>query len=219
MKTTAKKTINAAAESKTAAVSKTAKTPAKAEAKLTPKVTAKPATKPEVEKKSAVKAEKPAAEKKTAKTTAAKTEKKPAAKKTTAAAKKTTTKTAAKTAAKKPAKKAPVVNAETICAKLEKKISKTKAAAIKEKIAVDIEVHGFTEGNANQWLYIEIDGGKATVSPHNYNARDFRVSINFENAMAFVDGKLSVKDIVNLEPEKFYAEGNIAKAVKLAAIF
>lgn len=219
MKTTAKKTVSAAAESKTAAVSKAAKTPAKAEAK----VTAKPA----VEKKPAVKAEKPAAEKKTAKTTAkpaaaktaaAKTAKKPAAKKT-AAAKKTTTKAAAKTATKKPAKKAPVVNAETICAKLEKKISKSKAAAIKEKIAVDIEVHGFAEGNAQQWLYIEVDGGKVTVSPHNYNAKDFRISISFESAMAFVDGKITVKELTQLEPEKFYADGNIAKAVKLASIF
>ena len=190
-----KKTVNAAAESKTAAVSTTAKAPVKAEAK------------PAVEKKPA-----------------AKTEKKPAAKKTNAAAKatKTTAKktakatatAAAKPAAKKPGRKA-VVTIDSICGKIEKKISKTKASAIKEKIAVDIEVWGFEDGSKK--MYIEIDNGKVTVSPHTYDAKDFRVSLSVANAVAFADGKITLKAL--LDSNEFYAEGVVVKAVKLAAVF
>ncbi len=186
-------------------------------------------------------------EKKTAeetKTAAVKTEAKPAAKKApakkpaakTAAAK--ATKTAAKTAkpakaaaktakasktaktaaAKKaPAKKAAkVTTVETVCKKLEKKISKTKAAAVKEKVAVDIEVWGFEDGS-NGKMYIEVNNGVVTVSPHTYNEKDFRVSVSYANAAAFLDGKLTLKALV--ESKDFYAEGNIAAAVKLASIF
>lgn len=211
-----KKTVNAAAESKTAAVSTTAKAPAKTEAK--PAVEKKPVAKtekPVAEKKPAAKAEKTAAAKKTA----AKTEKKPAAKKTAAAAK--TTKTAAKKttdaakpAAKKPGRKA-AVTIDSICSKVEKKISKTKAAAIKEKIAVDIEVWGFEDGSKK--MYIEVDNGKVTVSPHTYEAKDFRVSLSVVNAVAFADGKITLKAL--LDSNEFYAEGNVAKAVKLASVF
>lgn len=210
---------------------KTTASSAATEAKTAASESVKAAAKPAAEKKPAAKAAKPAAEKKPAaaksvkaakpaaeKTTAAKTETKAAPAKKTAA--KSTAKTSAKTAAaKKPAKKtAPIVSTETICAKLEKKISKTKAAAVKEKIAVDIEVYGFTEGEASQKMYIEVNEGKAVVSPHSYETKDFRVAINFEKALAFVDGKITLKDLI-AAPEGFYAEGNIAKAVKLAAIF
>lgn len=211
-----KKTVNAAAESKSAAVSTTAKTPAKSEVK--PAAEKKAAVKPASEKKTAAKAIKPVAEKKTA------AAKKPAVKKTSAAAKTTkTTKTAkaakttaSKTAApaKKPGRKASVT-IDSICTKAEKKISKTKAAAIKEKIAVDIEVWGFEDGSKK--MYIEINNGKATVSPHTYEAKDFRVSLSVANAVALVEGKTTLKAL--LESQEFYAEGNIAKAIKLASVF
>lgn len=178
---TTKKTVTAAAESKTA----TAKTAAK-----------------------------PAAEKKAVKTTAAKTEKKPAAKKT-AAAKKTTTAAASKPAAAKKTTKRAVVTIDSICANVEKKITKAKASAIKEKIAVDIEVWGFEDGSKK--MYIEVNDGKATVAPYPYDAKDFRVSVSVANAVAFADGKVTLKDLLN--SDEFYAEGNVAKAVKLAAIF
>ena len=211
---------SAATETKTAA-SEPVKAPAKTASEKKP---AAKAAKPAAEKKPAaaktVKAAKPAAEKAAAAKTEAKTPvKKTAAAKTTA--KSTTAKAPAKpAAAKKPAAKkaAPVVSAETICAKLEKKISKSKAAAIKEKIAVDIEVYGFTEGEASQKMYIEVNEGKVVVSPHSYETKDFRVAISFDKAVAFADGKMALKDLI-AAPEGFYAEGNIAKAVKLAAIF
>lgn len=189
-KTTAKKT---ASKTETAAKKSTAKAPAK-------KTAAKPA--------------------KTTKTAArstAKTAAKPAAK-TNA---KKTTKSSAKTAvAKAPAKKggrkpAPVT-IDTICAKLEKKISKTKASAIKEKIAVEIEVWGFEDGS-NSYMYVEVNDGKVTVSPHNYEAKNFRVSLSFANATAFVEGKMTLKKLI--DSGDFYAEGNIASAVKLSAVF
>lgn len=204
-----KTTVNSAVSETKSTAAEAAKAPAK---------TAKPAA----EKKTTAKAAKPAAEKKpAAKTTEKKTTAKTAAKapaKKTAAKPAAAKKTAAKTAAKKPAaKKAAVVSAETICAKLEKKISKTKAAAVKEKVAVDIEVYGFAEGESSQKMYIEVNEGKAVVSPHSYEAKDFRVAISVENAVAFVDGKLTLKAL--LESDGFYAEGNIAKAAKLAVIF
>ncbi len=237
MKTT-KKPVNAAAESKTAAVSTTAmpaaekKPVAKAEkpaaekkpaAKAAKSAAEKKPAKPAAEKKPAAKAAKPAAEKKPAvKKTAAKTTAKTtaAAKSTKTTAKKTAAKSTAKTTAaakapaKRPGRKA-VVTIDSICNKVEKKISKTKAAAVKEKIAVDIEVWGFEDGSKK--MYIEINDGKAAVSPHTYDAKDFRVSLSVANAVAFADGKLTVKAL--LESNEFYAEGNIAKAVKLASVF
>lgn len=219
---------------------KTAASSAATETKTAASETVKAAAKPAAEKKTAAKAAKPAAEKKpaaktvkaakssaekttAAKTASAKTETKAAAPAKKTAAKstaKSTAKTAAKpAAAKKPAKKsAPVVSAETICAKLEKKISKTKAAAIKEKIAVEVKVYGFTEGEEVQWLYIEVKDGKATASPHEYNDKDFKVDISVDKAIAFVDGKITLSALIASD-EGVWAEGNIAKAVKLAVIF
>ena len=156
-------------------------------------------------------AAKPAAEKKTAKTTAT-TEKKSTAKKTTTADTKKTA--ASKTPAKRSAKKT-VVTIDSICDKIEKKISKSNAASIKENIAVDIEVWGFEDGSKK--MYIEIKDGNVTVAPFTYDAKDFRVSVSVANAIAFGDGKLTLKELLN--HDEFYAEGNVAKAVKMAAIF
>lgn len=197
------------------------KTAASETVKAAEKKTAAKAVKPAAEKKPAakpVKASKPAA--KTAAAAKAVTKAAPAKKTAAKSTTKSTVKTAAKkTTAKKPAKKtAPVVSAETICAKFEKNLTKSKTASIKEKIAVDIEVYGFTEGEASQKMYIEVNEGKAVVSPHSYEAKDFRVAVSLEKALAFVDGKITLKELVS-SPEGFYAEGNIAKAVKLASIF
>lgn len=164
-------------------------------------------------------AAKPAAKKAAPKTTAkpaakapAKTAK-PAAKKTTKTAAK---KTAAKKAPKKAARKPKPITVENICKLVEKKIVKSKAAAVKTDVAVDIEVWGFEDGS-NQKMYIEIKGGKASVMPHSYDAKDFRVSLSFANAMAFANGKLTLAKL--LESKDFYAEGNIVSAVLLASIF
>lgn len=143
----------------------------------------------------------------------------PAAKR---AAKKTPTKTGKTTskkatpAAKKTVRKPKPITIETICGLLDKKISKEKAAKIKETIAVDIEVWGFEDGS-NQKMYIEVMDGKVSVMPHSYDAKSFRVSLSFTNAMNFVKGKTTLAEL--LESRDFYAEGNIVSALKLAAIF
>ncbi len=186
---------------------KGAKKPAEETKTAAVKTDAKPAAKKAPAKKSA------------AKTAAAKTSKTTKTAKTAAKTAKTAKTAAAKSAAAKkaPAKKAvKVTTIETVCKKIEKKISKTKAAAVKEKIAVDIEVWGFEDGS-NGKMYIEVNNGVVTVSPHTYDAKDFRVSVSYANAAAFIDGKLTLKALV--ESKDFYAEGNIAAAVKLAAIF
>lgn len=174
------------------------------------------------EKSTAVKsAAKTTAAKKTAPAAAAK----PAAKAKTTTAKKTTakktTKTAAKSSAKKTAAKKTVrkpkpITIENICGLVEKKIVKTKASAVKTDVAVDIEVWGFEDGS-NHKMYIEIKGGKANVMPHSYDAKDFRVSLSFANAMDFANGKITLAKL--LESKDFYAEGNIVAALKLASIF
>lgn len=181
------------------------------------------------EKSTAVKtASSKTAAKPAAKKAAPKTAAKPAAKAPAKTAKpaKTAAKKTTKTAAKKPAaKKAPAkkavrkpkpVTVENICKLVEKKIVKSKAAAVKTDVAVDIEVWGFEDGS-NQKMYIEIKGGKASVMPHSYDAKDFRVSLSFANAMAFANGKLTLAKL--LESKDFYAEGNIVSAVLLASIF
>ena len=190
-----------------------AKTTAKKAASKTETAAKKPAAKSTAKKTAAksAKTDKPVA--KTTAKAAAKPAAKATAKKTTSAAAKTT---AAKTPAKKGGRKPAPVTIDTICDKLKKKISKTKAAAIKEKIAVEIEVWGFEDGS-NSYMYVEVNDGKVTVSPHNYEAKSFRVSLSFANAVAFITGKTNLKKLV--ESVDFYAEGNIASAVKLAAIF
>lgn len=165
-------------------------------AKTAAKPAAKTAAKPAVKKAAPKTAAKPAA-KKTTKTAA----KKPAAK---------------KAPAKKAVKKAKPITVENICKLVEKKIVKSKAAAVKTDVAVDIEVWGFEDGS-NQKMYIEIKGGKASVMPHSYDAKDFRVSLSFANAMAFANGKLTLAKL--LESKDFYAEGNIVSAVLLASVF
>ena len=140
--------------------------------------------------------EEPAAEKKTVKRkTAAEPESKPAVKK----------------ALPKP------VTIETICEKIEKKIDKTKVADIGKKIAVDIEVWGFEDGSSRN-MFIEIKDGKASVQPYTYNEKNFRIAINFANAVAFANGKKTLKDLLE-DSEGFYAEGNIVDAIKLAGVF
>ncbi len=176
------------------------------------------------EKKTAAKTAAKTAEAKPAVKPAAKTTKPAAAKKTAtpAAAKKTTAKTTAKTkeapvtAAKKPGRKPKPVTIETICGLVEKKIAKFKASAIKETVAVDIEVWGFEDGS-NHKMYIEVKDGKASVMPHSYDAKDFRVSLSFANAVDFANGKITLAAL--LEDKDFYAEGNISAAVKLAKLF
>lgn len=202
---------------KEAAAEIKAETKSPAAAKATAKKTAAPKTE-KAAKKPAAKAAAKKADTKTAKATkpAAKATVKPAAKSADKTTKTTKTGAAAKKTppAKKSAKKSNDIG--TICTKLNKKISKTKAAAIKEKIAVDIEVWGFEDGS-NSKMYIEINNGNVTVMPHTYEEKDFRISLSFANAVAFVEGKLTLKGLI--ESKDFYAEGNIVSAIKLASVF
>ncbi|MBQ8171507.1 MAG: SCP2 sterol-binding domain-containing protein [Oscillospiraceae bacterium] len=150
---------------------------------------------------------------------APKAEVKPVAKKP--AAKKTETKAAAKKpAAKKPAakkaaaKKAPKpITVEDIAAKLAKKLDAKKAAAIDRKCAVDIKLYGTFEAH----MYIEVKDGKLTVAPYDYIEKDIEAAIAVENALAIIDGKLTIADA--LADGRLYAFGDIAVAAKLAALF
>lgn len=157
-------------------------------------------------------------EKKTA-TAAVAAKKKPGRKPGTvkAAAKKTTAKTVAKNpAAKRPGRKPKPITIETVCKLIEKKIVKANVSKVKGTVAADIEVWGFEDGS-NQKMYIEVKDGKASVMPHTYNAKDFRVSLSFANAIDFANGKITLAKLI--DSDDFYAEGNIAAAVKMASIF
>lgn len=164
-------------------------------------------------------AEKKPASKKTTKTA----ETKPAAKtaETKPAVKTAETKSAAKTAkttktaAKKPAAKAPrkakQVTIDDIVAKLYAKVDKEKAAKLEGTIAVDIEVYGSLNGH----LYIAVKDGEVSVEPYAYEDYTVRVAINAEDAVAYVNGKLTLAAAFD---KSMYAEGNIGAALKVASI-
>lgn len=215
--TMAKKTTKAV-ETKTEAV-KTAAAPkvAPAAEKVAPAAPA-PKAAPAEKAAPAVKAEapaKPAAEKKAPAKKAAKAPAKAAAEKK-APAKKAAKAPAEKKAPAKRGPKAKPVTIDDICAKLAKKISAAKAAKLTYTIAVDVEVWGWEDGS-NKHLYIEVKDGKADVQPYEYDACNFKAFISFADAMAVVDGKLSIMDA--LQSGKLNAIGVVGDAVKLASIF
>lgn len=177
------------------------KTEAKAEIKAAPAAAA--------EKKVAADKKAPAEKKAAAKKPAAKKTAKPAAKK--AAAKKTVAK-----AEEKPAKRAynrKPLTAADIAAKLEKKLDAKKAAGINGKVAVDIKLYGQFEAH----IYIEVKDNKLTVAPYDYIERDIEAAISVENALAIINGKLTLADA--LADGRLYAFGNIGAAAKLSVLF
>lgn len=189
--------------------------PAKAAAPAKP-VEAKPApvkeTKPEVK----------AAPAKTEKAAAKPAEKaaKPAAKAAKSAAKKPAAKAAKAAPAAEPKKKGgrkpkPVMIGD-ICAKLYKKIDKTKAAKIKDLVAADVEVWGWEDGT-NKHLFVEVLDGKVRVEPYDYIDCTLKAHISFADAIAFLNGKLTLADA--LAAGKLNANGNVGAALRLAGIF
>lgn len=150
------------------------------------------------------------------KTTAKKPTAKSTAPKATTKATKAVAKAPAKKAAPKKTAKPKPITIENICSLVEKKIDKTKTKAINGTVAVDIEVWGFEDGS-NHNMYVEIKDGQVSVMPHSYDARDFRISLSFANAMEFANGKITLSKL--LESNDFYAEGNIVAALKLASVF
>ncbi|MGN0640689.1 MAG: SCP2 sterol-binding domain-containing protein [Oscillospiraceae bacterium] len=187
----------------------------KGTAKATEKKTAakKPAAAETAAEKTVKAAAKPAAEK-TVKAAA-----KPAAKKTAAkpAAKKAPAKAAKTTKTAKPAvKKAKVVGIEEMCKKLEKLVNKTKAAAVKTNVAVDVKVWGW-EDETDRHFYIEIKDGALTISPFEYNAASFEAYISYENMLQFLNGKLTLANAI--ASGALNANGNIPAALALGSIF
>lgn len=197
----AKKPAAAEVKTEVKAVAPVVKTEVKAEPKA---ADAAKAVKPAVEKKA------PAA-KKTAEKKAAPAAKKAAEKKAAPAAKK-----AAKPAAKPAAKKAPKkkeLTVDDVVAKLTKKLDKKAAAKIVGKAAADIKLYGTFEAH----MYIEVKDGNLTVAPYDYIERDIEVAISVENALAIVEGKLTLADA--LADGRLYVFGNVGIAAKLAKLF
>lgn len=150
------------------------------------------------------------------KTETAKSAAKPAAK--SAAAKKTAAKAPAKTAAvrKKADKKPKFATADEMCVKLRKLIKNDKTKAVKDNVAVDIEVWGL-ENDTSCHLYIEVKDGKAEVQPYRYDNCSFEAYINYENMMKILEGKLTVKDAI--ANGSLNANGNIPAAVAIYSVF
>ena len=103
-----------------------------------------------------------------------------------------------------------------ICAKLYKKIDKTKAAKIKDLVAADVEVWGWEDGT-NKHLFVEVLDGKVRVEPYDYIDCTLKAHISFADAIAFLDGKLTLADA--LAAGKLNANGNVGAALRLAGIF
>lgn len=193
----------------------------KGTAKATEKKTVakKPAAAETAAEKTVKAAAKPAAEKTVkaaAKPAAKKTAAKPAAKKADTA-KKAPAKAAKTTKTAKPAvKKAKVVGIEEMCKKLDKMVNKTKAAAVKTNVAVDVKVWGW-EDETDRHFYIEIKDGALTISPFEYNAASFEAYISYENMLQFLNGKLTLANAI--ASGALNANGNIPAALALGSIF
>ncbi len=137
-------------------------------------------------------------------------DKKSSAEKTAETAKKKTSRRSTKA---QPVQEAEPVTVDTIIEKLKSKIVTAKAADIKGKIAIDIKLYGTFEHH----MYILVDNGQVFVEPYEYNDRDIDVSVSVENALAIIDGKISVKDaLIN---EQLLAYGKIGLAFKIAPLF
>lgn len=207
----------AVAEVKTAPAAKEAK-PVVKEAKPAAKETKAANEVKEVKKDAPAKAVKATAEKPAAKAAAEKPAK-AAAEKTAKAAKPAAKAKAPKADAvapkKKPGRKPKPVEVSDICAKLYKKVDKTKAAKIKDLIAADIEIWGWEDGS-NKHLFVEVQDGAVRVEPYDYVDCTLRAHISFADAMAVLDGKLTLRDA--LVAGKLNVYGNLAAAVKLAEI-
>ncbi len=198
-KNPAKKTAEAIKTEKAAAPAKAA---APVEAKPAPVKEAKPEVKAAPVKAAAKAAKKPAPAK----------EAKPAAKKPADKAAKAAPAEPRKKGGRKPR---PVMIGD-ICAKLYKKIDKTKAAKIKDLVAADVEIWGWEDGT-NKHLFVEVLDGKVRVEPYDYIDCTLKAHICFADAMAFLDGKLSLADA--LAAGKLNANGNVGAALRLAGIF
>ncbi len=107
----------------------------------------------------------------------------------------------------------PPVTVETVIEKLKNKINSEKAAEIDGRIAIDIKLYGTFE----QHIYILVNNGQVSIEPYEYNDRDIETAISVEDALAIVDGTLSVKDaLIN---GQLYACGRIDLAFKIVPIF
>ncbi|MBQ8195310.1 MAG: SCP2 sterol-binding domain-containing protein [Oscillospiraceae bacterium] len=209
-KTTAPAEVKAAPKAEVKVEAPKAAAAPVAEVKAAPKAEAPKAAAPKAEAKPAAK--KPAAKKPAAKKAA------PAKKEETKAAAKPAAKKAAKPATKKaPAKKAAPkkkeITVEDVAAKLAKKLDAKKAKSIDGKVAADIKLYGAFEAH----MYIEVKDGKLTVAPYDYIEKDIEAAIAVENALAIIDGKLTIADA--LADGRLYAFGNIGAAAKLAKLF
>ena len=206
-KNTAKKTTAAAkpAEVKAAPAAEAAKVSAPAQA-------AKPVEKAPAKEVKAPAKEVKAPAKETKKTSAktAKAAKTPAAK--TPAAKSAEP----KKPGRKPGRKPKPLALGDVCEKLYKKIDMTKAGAVSDLVAADVEIWGWEDGT-NKHIFVEVVDGKVRVEPFDYLDCTLKVYISYADAKAFLDGKLTLNEA--LVSGKLNAIGNVAHAVKLAGIF
>ena len=92
------------------------------------------------------------------------------------------------------------------------KLDAKKAASIDGKVAVDIKLYGAFEAH----MYIEVKDGALNVQPYDYIERDIEAAVSVENALAIIDGKLSIADA--LADGRLYAFGNVGAAAKLAKL-
>ena len=201
-KNTAKKTTAAAkpAEVKAAPAAEAAKVSAPAQA-------AKPVEKAPAKEVKAPAKEVKAPAKETKKTSA----------KTAKAAKTPAAKSAEpKKPGRKPGRKPKPLALGDVCEKLYKKIDMTKAGAVSDLVAADVEIWGWEDGT-NKHIFVEVVDGKVRVEPFDYLDCTLKVYISYADAKAFLDGKLTLNEA--LVSGKLNAIGNVAHAVKLAGIF
>ena len=98
---------------------------------------------------------------------------------------------------------------EEIIKKAKQTAKNIDAKAIKEHIAIQIDIEGEGEGA----FYVEALEGKVAVEPYEYYENDCKIKTDAETIIAVLSGKLKAEDA--LSDGKLQVEGDGGKALSL----
>lgn len=98
---------------------------------------------------------------------------------------------------------------EEIVKKAKQAAKNIDATAVKEHIAIQIDIEGEGEGA----FYVEASEGKIAVEPYEYYENDCKIKADAETIIAVLSGKLKAEDAVS--DGKLQVEGDGGKALTL----
>lgn len=98
---------------------------------------------------------------------------------------------------------------EEIVKKAKQAAKNIDATAVKEHIAIQIDIEGEGEGA----FYVEASEGKIAVEPYEYYENDCKIKADAETIIAVLSGKVKVEDAVS--DGRLQAEGDAGKALTI----